>query len=69
MVLVITMPAAVLKPDVVCTLLNLLAQGRIRDVTVVFIGIGIRFHLAQRFLHFVQTADFCTIIHQEPLGG
>jgi len=32
--------------------LNLLAQGRIRDVTVVFIGIHICFHLAPRFFAF-----------------
>ena len=66
---VITMPAAILKPDVVHTLLNPLAQAATRDVAVVFIGSGICFHLAPRFFHFVQTADFYRIIHQEPFGG
>ena len=39
MTLVITVPAAILKPDVIRTLLNLPAQGRIRNVTVAIIGI------------------------------
>jgi hypothetical protein len=69
MTLVITVPPTARKPDVVRALLNLPAHGRIRDVTVVFIGIGICFHLAPCFLHFVQTADFHAILHQEPPDG
>src|SRR6266851_695032 len=38
MTLVITVPAAFLKPDVIRTLLNLPAQGRIRNLTVAIIG-------------------------------
>jgi ABC-type histidine transport system ATPase subunit len=47
MVLVITMPAAALKPDVVCTLLNHLAQDRIKVVTVVLTYMCTCVHLAQ----------------------
>ncbi len=46
---VITVPASVLKPDVIRTHLNLLPQGRIRIVAVVFVGISICSHLAPRF--------------------
>src|SRR5689334_16514695 len=37
------MPAAVPKPDLIRTLLNLLAPGRVRVVAVVFVGIRVRF--------------------------
>src|SRR6266567_3351301 len=47
--LVIIVPAAVLKPDVIRTLLNLSPQGRIRNFTVVFVGISACSHLAPRF--------------------
>src|SRR5258706_1932515 len=59
MTLVITVPPTARKPDVVRALLNLPAQARIREVTVVFIGIRICFHLAPSFLHFAQIAGFC----------
>src|SRR5258708_7236208 len=49
MTLVITVPAAVLKPDVIRALLSLPAQGRIRNFTVVFVGICTCCHLAPRF--------------------
>ena len=39
MMLVVTVPAALLKPDVIRTLLDLPAQGRIRNVRVAIIGI------------------------------
>src|SRR5437762_3051874 len=39
MTLVITVPPTARKPDVVRALLNLPAQGRIRNVTVAIIGI------------------------------
>jgi hypothetical protein len=45
---VITVPAAVLKPDVIRTLLNLSPEDRIRNFTVVF-GICTCSHLAPRF--------------------
>ena len=47
--LVIIVPAAVLKPDVIRTLLNLSPQARIRNFTIVFVGICTCCHLAPRF--------------------
>src|SRR6266481_5843922 len=49
MALVIAVPAAVLKPDVIRTHLNLSPQARIRNFTVVCVGIYICCHLAPRF--------------------
>ena len=48
MTLVITVPRTARKPDVVRALLNLPAQGRIRNVTVAIIGICIHFYLRVR---------------------
>ena len=45
MTLVITVPAAFLKPDVIRTLLDLPTQGRIRNFTVATIGIHFCFHV------------------------
>src|SRR5882672_8702498 len=49
MTLVIPVPPPARKPGVVRALLNLLAQARIRDFTVVFVGICTGSHLAPRF--------------------
>src|SRR5882757_2380188 len=46
MTFVITMPATALKPDVICMLLNLLAQDLIRVVTLVLTRICFCVHLA-----------------------
>src|SRR5258708_40356770 len=48
MTLVIPVPPPARKPDVARALLNLPTQGRIRDVTVAIIGIGIHFCLRVR---------------------
>ena len=48
MTLVITVPPTARKPDVVRALLNLPAQGRIRNLTVAIIGIGVHFYLRVR---------------------
>src|SRR5882724_8628873 len=49
MTLVIAVPPTARKPDVVRALLNLPAQARIRNFTVVFVGICTCSHLAPRF--------------------
>ena len=58
MTLVIPVPPPARKPDVVRALLNLPAQGRIRNVTVAIIGIGIHFCLRVRlFTKWPQMAN------------
>src|SRR5258707_9654357 len=49
MTLVIAVPPTARKPDVVRALLNLPAQARIRNFTVVFVGICTCCHLASDF--------------------
>src|SRR5438552_12712143 len=69
MTLVIAVPPTARKPDVVRALLNLPAQARIRNFTVVF-----RWHLhllssGTTFLLFVHAADFSQTIHKDPKIG
>src|SRR6266446_9866902 len=49
MTVLFAVPPTARKPDVVRALLNLPAQARIRNFTVVFVGICTCYHLAPRF--------------------
>src|SRR5258708_34737517 len=63
MTLVIPVLPPTRKPDVVRALLNLPAQARIRNFTVVFVGIFSCSHLANVFV-FVHAADLSKLFLQ-----